>query len=149
MRRALPGRRWAAALLAAGLSGCLLPGGEPELSVRDETPPRVLSTQPDANGRVAKDGQLKITFSERMDPRSLAPGILLLSGDSPVAFSVSIPPSDVPDAVATDAPYAVWLTPAAPLRGDAPYTLVLRTLLADTAGNPLVEELRVGFFTQP
>ena len=133
--------------LLLALTGCLEPGGQ-GISYRDQDPPRVSQTDPAANGRVAKTGVIQITFSEPMDDRSLAPGIALLSGTQNVPLQVYLPPTNAPEPVLRG-PFTVTVQPTAPLAGDAPYTLVLKTLLADTAGNPLPEEVRVGFFTLP
>jgi hypothetical protein len=134
------------------LGGCLEPR-DPILGPEDTVAPQVVSTQPAANEPAfAKDGELEITFSESMDPRTLSPGIALQTGQDLLAVTVSIPvpTGNEDDANPTDIPYAVKIRPTSgALLGATPYELVLRTLLADTEGNPVATEVRVPFTTSP
>jgi len=135
-------------LVLLGFTGCLSPGGQ-GLSSRDQEAPRVAQTEPGPGSRLPREGALQITFSEPMDERSLAPGIALLFGNQEVPLEFFVPATRIPEPVLRG-PFTVTARPRdGKLQGDAPYTLVLRTLLTDTAGNPFSEEVRVSFFTLP
>jgi hypothetical protein len=142
-------RRLLIACAVLSLSGCLEPG-DPVLAVRDTDPPAVESTEPAANAEVAKDGSLRITFSELMDVRSLRPGIAVFSGRDEVALSITVPrTSDIEqDIERGDIPYTVTVSAASgAFSANTTYTLVLRTVLTDYEGNALPEEVRVLFRT--
>jgi hypothetical protein len=137
----------ACALLS--LSGCLEPG-DPLLGVRDTDPPEVESTEPEANGTIATDATLEITFSEFMDIRTLRPGIAVFSGRDEVPLRITVPaPSDGDEDVERgDIPYTVMVNAeAGSFSANTSYTLVLRTILTDYEGNALTEEVRVPFLT--
>ncbi len=137
----------ACALLS--LSACLDPG-DPLLGVRDTDPPEVESTNPEANGSIALDGTLEITFSEFMDIRTLRPGIAVFSGRDEVPLRISVPaPSDGDEDVERgDISYTVMVNAeAGTFEPSTSYTLVLRTILTDYEGNALTEEVRVPFLT--
>ncbi len=120
------------------LSACLEPD-RPHLAFRDTTPPTLIETDPAEGGLLDLEGALLLTFSEKMDPRSLVPGLWLLQGTQRLAVQVEIPPEDgLPDAVEqTDAPYGVRMRWLEPLQPATDYTVVLDSVLIDTEGNPL------------
>lgn len=134
------------------LSGCLEPKG-PGLGREDTGVPTITGTKPASNETAfAKDGELEVTFSEVMDPRTLAPGIAIQTTDTVLAVTVTIPtPSGIEDDPnPVDIPYTVRARPiSGALLAATKYDLVLRTLLADTEGNPLAQEIRVPFTTGP
>ncbi len=150
MRRFLLRRLWWVGLL--GCAACLEPG-EPFLAAADTDPPDVVSTEPGAGGTLGADGALHILFSERMEARTLRPGIAVFSGRAEVPLEVTVPAEpegedgyergDVPSTVTVRAASGSAFSP-----GTA-YTLVLRTLLTDTQGNALAQEVRVPFRTSP
>ncbi|WP_224362268.1 Ig-like domain-containing protein [Hyalangium versicolor] len=144
-------RRLLTACAFLSLAGCLDPG-DPVLGVRDVVPPEVSSTNPTANGSIASDGTLKITFSEFMDVRTLRPGIAVYSGRDEVPLRISVPaPTDGDEDVERgDISYTVEVNAESEsFTPNASFTLVLRTILTDYEGNPLVEEVRVPFRTGP
>ena len=142
-----------------GVLGCAacLESGEPFLAAADTDPPDVVSTEPGAGGTLGADGALHILFSERMEARTLRPGIAVFSGRAEVALEVTVPAEpkgedgsedgsergDVPSTV------TVRAAPGAAFAPGTAYTLVLRTLLTDTQGNALGQEVRVPFRTSP
>jgi hypothetical protein len=143
-------RRWSWGLLLVGCSACLEPG-EPFLATADTDPPDVVSTEPGPGGTVSATGTLQILFSERMEPRTLRPGIAVFLGRAEVPLTVQVPPEtdgdevergDVPSTITVSAESGAFSPGTA-------YTLVLRTLLTDTQGNPLAQEVRVPFRTEP
>lgn len=124
-----------ALLAAACLSGCLEPG-DPWLSARDLDPPEFLSVDPPEGSPIARTAEILVTFSERMDPASLRPGILLRVGERRHPVVIVYPVPDTPDAVEQqDRPWTVSVTPETPLWGDTVHHLVLQDVLTDTAGN--------------
>jgi hypothetical protein len=133
-------------------AGCLEPG-DPLLAVRDTDPPEVQSTKPQANGQIAPDEPLEITFSEFMDVRTLRPGIAVFSGRNEVPLTITVPePSEGDeDTERGDFPYVVTVRAASgAFTPNSPYTLVLRRMiLTDYEGNPFIEEERVPFRTGP
>jgi hypothetical protein len=134
-----------------GLTGCL-EVGDPLLAVRDTTPPTVQSTDPGANGTIAADGTLNITFSEFMDVRTLRPGIAVFAGRDEVPLRVTVPPSNGIDENVErgDSPYTVMVNAeSGSFTANSLFTLVLRTSLTDYEGNELIEEVRVPFSTGP
>jgi hypothetical protein len=145
-------RRLLTACAVLGLTGCL-EVGDPLLAVRDTTPPTVESTDPVANGTIASDGTLNITFSEFMDVRTLRPGIAVFSGREELPLHITVPAPTEPDEDVErgDIPYTVMVNAASgtPFTANALLTLVLRTSLTDYEGNALVEEVRVPFRTGP
>jgi hypothetical protein len=144
-------RRLLLACAALSLTGCLEPG-DPVLAVRDTDPPEVQSTEPAANGEVARDGTLRITFSERMDERTLRPGIAVFSGRDEVPLRILVPqtPDFERDIERGDVPYTVMVSAASGAFGaNTTYTLVLRDLLTDYEGNPLTEFSPIQFRTGP
>lgn len=131
------------------LSGCLDPG-DPLLGVRDTDPPEVSSTDPEANGTIASDGTVEVTFSEFMDVRTVRPGIAVFSGRDEVALLITVPtPSDGDEDIERgDLPYAVTVNAeGGTFTANTSFTLVLRTILTDYEGNALTEEVRVPFRT--
>jgi hypothetical protein len=142
-------RRLLIACAVLSLASCLEPG-DPILAVRDMDPPSVQSTEPGANAEVAKDGTLRITFSELMDERTLRPGIAVFLGRDEVPLRITVPqvPEFDRDVERGDVPYTVTVNAASGAFGaNTSYTLVLRTSLTDYEGNALPEEVRVLFRT--
>ncbi|WP_199243204.1 Ig-like domain-containing protein [Vitiosangium sp. GDMCC 1.1324] len=134
-----------------GCAGCLEPG-DPMLAARDTDPPEVVSTKPGAGGTVLVDGSLEVVFSESMDTRTLRPGIAVFEGRVELPLVLTVPPgSDVDDNVERgDVPYTVTVsTEPGVLKPGTAYTLVLRNSLTDFEGNPLRQEVRVPFRTEP
>jgi Bacterial Ig-like domain len=144
-------RRLLTACALLSLTGCLDPG-DPLLGVRDTNAPRVESTDPAANGQIATDGTLNITFSEYMDARTLRPGVAVFLGRDEVPLDITVPaPAEGDEDVERgDISYTVMVKAASnPFAANASYTLVLRTVLTDYEGNALAEEVRVPFRTGP
>ncbi len=149
-RRVLTG--CALALLAA--PGCL-DHGSPYLAFEDQERPRVLNTRPtrrDAGVEtIGKTTEIEVGFSEQMDPTSLKPGIVVLrrGEEVPLLFSVIEElPADGLDR--GDIPFSITAKPTTgSFAPNEPHTLVLRTLLTDTEGNPVDEEIRVNFQSGP
>ncbi len=129
-----------AGLCTFALAGCLEPG-EPHLQALDTVAPQLVETTPDAESLVDPEGEILVTFSERMEPRSLNAGLWLQAGNERLATRVEIPPEppDVPQSVAQQRPqpYTVRVKWDAPLASGAVVTLVLDTVLIDLAGNVL------------
>lgn len=144
-------RRLLTACAFLSLAGCLDPG-DPVLAVRDTDPPEVQSTEPAANAQIDSDGSLEITFSEYMDTRTLRPGIAVFSGrdEVPLTITVPAPTEGDEDVERGDLPYKVTVrATSGAFTANAPFTLVLRTILSDYEGNALTEEVRVPFRTGP
>lgn len=134
-----------------GCAACLEPG-EPFLSAADADPPDVVSTEPGAGGTLEAGGTLLILFSERMEARTLRPGIAVFEGRAEVPLEVLVPPEPEgqDDLERGDVPSTVTVRAGAgAFKPGTAYTLVLRTLLTDTQGNPLAQEVRVPFRTEP
>lgn len=154
MTRALP---FAAALV---LSACLEPGA-PYLSYEDQAPPALLQSRPARGGAtddiLKADEAVALVFSEELDVRSLRPGIsvrrdgkeveivVFAQGDGGVATNTY-------DFTGRDKPYAVgirrvngqlWDT------GRPAYIVRLNTLLIDTEGNALEEQIDLRFEASP
>jgi hypothetical protein len=132
-------------------AGCLAPG-DPLLAVRDTDPPELQSTKPLADGQIASDEALEITFSEFMDLRTLRPGIAVFSGRNEVPLTITVPepPEGEEDTECGDFPYVVTVrATSGAFTPNSAYTLVLRTILSDYEGNPFIEEVRVPFRTGP
>jgi hypothetical protein len=144
--------RWVLACAAVlGLSGCLEPE-DPLYPRRDTDPPEVSATEPTAGVTIARTGELRITFSERMDERTLRPGIAVFAGREEVALGLTVPPGreGEEDVERGDEPYTVTASAAeGSFEPNTSYTLVLRTSLTDFEGNALVDEVRVPFRTGP
>lgn len=148
------------ALLGAGAlasAACLDPG-DPVLAPLDTSSPRLVSTDPPEGGIIDRVQGIAVTFSERMDPRSLRPGLSLLQGPDRIAATVLRPadPADLPLAVQqTDEPYTVRVRGEQPLLPNTGYTLVFDPVLTDSEGNPLqapdggTESFALGFRTGP
>lgn len=143
--------RWAllGALALCG-PGCLVAGDSP-LPQRDKSPPAIRETLPPDLGQIARSQPIRIIFSEPMDPRSIRPGINLYLGRDPVPLNLEIPPPGLdPDPVAIAQPWEVTGSSTGGLLApDSTYTLFLRTVLTDTAGNPIEREEKITFFTLP
>lgn len=122
---------------AAAASGCLVPG-DPLLAVRDEDPPEFLAVEPLGDAPISLTQRFLVTFSERMDPESLRPGILLRQGERRHPLQIVRPRHESPDAAEqADLPYTVLVRPETELQPGTLYRLVLTDVLTDTAGNPL------------
>jgi hypothetical protein len=144
-------RRLLTACAFLSLVGCLEPG-DPLLAVRDTDPPEIQSTDPAPNAEIASDGTLEITFSESMDVRTLRPGIAVFTGrdEVPLRITVPAPQAGEEDVERGDFAYRVQVNAdAGALTPNASHTLVLRTILTDYEGNPLIEEVRIPFRTGP
>jgi len=143
-------RRLLTACAVLSLAGCLSPE-DSVLDVRDTDPPEVQSTDPIANGEIASDGSLEVTFSEFMDVRTLRPGIAVFSAgreELPLTITVPAPLEGEEDSERGDVPYAVTVNAASgAFTANSSYTLVLRTILTDYEGNALTEEVRIPFRT--
>lgn len=139
-------------LLLVGLLGCAacLDPGEPFLAERDTDPPDVLSTDPSAGGTLLAGDSLEVLFSETMDERTLRPGIAVFEGRVEVPLKLTVPADRDDNVEHGDVPYAVTVrAEAGAFEPGTAYTLVLRTSLTDSEGNPLTQELRVPFRTAP
>ena len=128
--------------------GCLEPG-RPYLNEKDSVPPSVVKVVPERGQSVTKDTTIEITFTEAMDLRSLRPGIGLLRGPAEVETTMRISgPGPVPEDIEqSDVPFRVQVIPRYPdgdagvLIGGVQYTIELRTLLTDSEGNRLSDDL--------
>lgn len=139
-------------LLLVGLLGCAacLEPGDPFLAARDTDPPDVVSTEPSAGGTLPVGGSLEVLFSEAMDARTLRPGIAVFQGRVEVPLRLTVPADRDEDVERGDVPYPVTVSPeAGAFEPGTAYTLVLRTSLTDSEGNPLTQEVRVPFRTAP
>ena len=146
----MPVRRRALVLL--GLSSCLDPGGS--LYDRADTdPPRVLfeNMKPRILGgdagvpTVAAGGTLELSFSEPMDPDSLRPGIVIRINPArnEIPLLLQAPPTVTGE-------YVVRISSAEGTFVSGVYTMQLRTLLIDVAGNPIADGPELtGFFRVP
>ena len=84
--------RWLLACVGVlGLAGCLEPE-DPLYPRRDTDPPEVSATEPAAGVTIGRTAELRITFSERMDERTLRPGIAVFAGREEVALGLTVPP---------------------------------------------------------
>jgi hypothetical protein len=148
MRRLLLLGQWMGLL---GCAACLVPDESP-LALADIKPPQVVSTEPAAGGTVSAESRLRVVFSEGMDTRTLRPGIAVFEGQAEVGLDVLVPAGteEQGDIERGDVQFPVLLgARSGAFKRDTPYTLVLRTLLTDSQGNALTQELRVPFRTQP
>ena len=125
---------------AAALFGACLEPGNPYLAERDNHPPSFVSTDPPPGGTFDKDGAILVTFSERMDSRSVRPGIWLMQGQDRVPTHIELPPSNgIPEGTEQqELPFTVSVSGEQPLDGNTDYVLVLDSVLIDTAGNQLL-----------
>ncbi len=128
--------------------GCLDPRSG-VTAFKDTVAPSVVQTSPAAGQTIPRNATISVTFSESMDPRSVATGIGVVRGSTEVPLIITLPAIDPTEsAQVMDSAYTVMVKPASgTLDGSAAYTLVLRTLLTDLAGNPLPQEVRISFFT--
>jgi hypothetical protein len=139
-------------LLLVGLLGCAacLEPGEPFLAARDTDPPDVVSTEPSAGGTLPVGGSLEVLFSEAMDERTLRPGIAVFEGRVEVPLRLTVPADRDENVERGDVPYTVTVSAeAGAFEPGTAYTLVLRSSLTDSEGNPLTQEVRVPFRTAP
>ena len=137
-------------LLAA--SACLEPGAS--LYQRgDVEQPRVLfeNMQPrilggDAGVPIVQAGQtIELSFSEPMDPDSLRPGIVIRINPerNEIPLLIQAPPT-------TTGEYVVRIASGEGTFVSGVYTMQLRTLLIDVAGNPIEDGPELtGFFRVP
>jgi len=82
----------------------------------------------------------------------LRPGIAVFEGRAEVPLEVLVPaePEGQDDLERGDVPSTVTVRASAgAFTPGTAYTLVLRTLLTDTQGNPLAQEVRVPFRSEP
>jgi hypothetical protein len=102
----------------------------------DTVPPALLSSSPsDGQSGVAATTQIRLTFSESLDPATVvASAFTLQSGSDP---AVAVTPA-LAGAVAT-------LTPAPPLADSKSYALTIAATLADLAGNTLAAPVTIHF----
>ncbi|MGA9520552.1 MAG: Ig-like domain-containing protein [Myxococcaceae bacterium] len=128
----------AVAVVSAGASGCLEPAA-PLLEFRDTKPPMFVEVDPAADSVLSTTPEIRVTFSEPMDERTVRPGILLLQDNTGVPVVVTVPEDNrIPDAVEqVEIPWTVLIVPEAPLPAGASFRLVLDSVLTDTEGNPL------------
>jgi hypothetical protein len=143
--------------LLAGMCvlGCLEPRA-PYLTRMDTQPPTVTQSAPvpltGATGPVPRNEPFTVTFSEKMDSRSLIGGIQLFRVNAPVelVYTLPLPGPTEDDIDVGDVPYVVGFTPAlGQLDANLRHTLVYSTILTDTEGNPLQQEIRLTFTTAP
>jgi len=141
-----------AVLVLIALSACLEPGvslyeradTEPPFVVYDLMVPRILG--PDAGSfsvNIAGGSVITLPFSEPMDEGSLRPGIVIRDAymGNEIPLVIQVPPKPAPT------PYFVRLSSAEMTFKSGTYSLGLRTLLIDTAGNPIVAGPELtGFF---
>jgi streptogramin lyase/methionine-rich copper-binding protein CopC len=105
----------------------------------DTVPPTVVATVP-ANGAVSApaDKPITITFSEPLDPRTVTDAAISLvnwSGGAVVAYD--------------QASKTVTLTPGAKLWYNTTYTVIVRPVLTDLAGNVMAAPYTWSFTTAP
>jgi hypothetical protein len=113
------------AFVALGLALALVScGDDPVSDNKDKTPPTVTSTLPaDGDSTVSPGSQIRVTFSEAMDPASMIASTLVL--DPPVAGTVGY------------ANRILTLTPSGALDTNVAYLATVTTAAKDTAGNAL------------
>lgn len=144
MRRAL--------LLLVALSACLDTGGS-LYDRNDTTAPRVMfaDMKPrilggDAGVPIVQAGQtIELPFSETMDQDSLRPGIVIRINPerNEIPLLIQAPPPGT-------TPYTVRIASAENTFVSGVYTMQLRTLLIDLAGNPIDDGPELtGFFRVP
>jgi hypothetical protein len=131
---------------AAALPACLSLGNSP-ISALDETPPTLLRLVPELREPgdagvldIPVAGQLQIVFSEEMDPDSLRAGIAVRNKGLEIPLNI-IAPEAGPNP--SDADREETVTIAAAGTQGFPIgvsRLVLKTLLIDKQGNPIVLE---------
>lgn len=141
-----------AALILLALSACLEPGVslydradtvQPKV-LFDLMKPRILG--PDAGVPLVQAGQtIELVFSEEMDPDSLRPGIVVRinpeRNEIPLLIQAPPPGKGV---------YTVRIASAENTFISGVYTMQLRTLLIDVAGNSIPEGPELtGFFRVP
>jgi hypothetical protein len=133
-------------------SACLEPGAA-LYDRKDIDPPRVLfeNMKPrilggDAGVPIVQAGQtIELSFSEPMDPDSLRPGIVIRINPerNEIPLLIQAPPT-----VAGE--YVVRIASAEGTYISGVYTMQLRTLLIDVAGNPIADGPELtGFFRVP
>jgi hypothetical protein len=137
-------------------SGCLEPG-KPYLSYEDQAPPTLVSSRPTRGTTV--DDLLKanepvtLVFSEELDVRSLRPGISVRRGGQEVDIVVFAQgdggvATNTYDFTGRDKPYSVGVKRANGLNwevGTPSYIVRLNTLLIDTEGNAIEEQIDLRF----
>ena len=142
-----------AALLLLAASACLEPGGSlydrndliPPAVLFDQMDPKILGG--DAGVPIVMGGQsIKLPFSEAMDMDSLRPGIVIRINPerNEIPLTIQAPP---PGSGGT---YTVRISSAEGTYRSGVYTMQLRTLLIDVAGNPIADGPELtGFFRVP
>jgi hypothetical protein len=141
-----------AALVLVAVSACLEPGTSlyeradvdaPQV-LFDLMKPRILGG--DAGVPIVQAGQtIELPFNEPMDPGSLRPGIVVRINPerNEIPLLIQAPP---PGTV----PYTVRIASAEGTYISGVYTMQLRTLLIDAAGNPINDGPELtGFFRVP
>jgi Tol biopolymer transport system component len=112
------------------------------LTVPPDRPPLVVRTDP-PKGRtdVAFAARPVVIFSEPMDPSTVTPAsVQLIRDGTAVAATVGVVP---------ESPFTARLVPDEPLEPSTSYELVVTAAVRDLQGDPLEEEVRVSFVTQP
>ncbi|MCL0092977.1 Ig-like domain-containing protein [Dehalococcoidia bacterium] len=116
----------------------VLPGG---FTVRDVTPPAVVSTLPEAGARhVPVDIKISVTFSEDMDAATINTATFTLMADGTrIAGRVTYDP----------ATRTATFIPHENLAHDTVYTATITTGARDLVGNGLAQEFSWSFTTRP
>lgn len=145
-----------ALLLLVITPGCLEPA-KPYLAYEDQVPPTLVQSRPTRGATV--DDLLKanepvtLVFSEELDVRSLRPGISVRRGGVELDIEVFAQgdggvAANTYDFTGRDKPYSVGVKRVNGLRWDVgtpSYTVRLNTLLIDTEGNALEEQIDLRF----
>lgn len=146
------------ALIALVFVACLDPD-KPYLAKEDEVAPTVVRSKP-AIGTVTDivnpSDPLVVVFSEEMDVRSLRPGISVRRDNADIEIDVfaqgdgGVATNSEADFTGQDRPYSVAVrrTGGALWETTGSYILRLNTLLIDTEGNPLAQQIDIRFQAQ-
>ena len=137
------------------LAACLDPE-KPYLSVEDGAPPVLMQSRPARGGAILDilpaNDPLALVFSEELEVRSLRPGISVRKDNKDVDITVFAQgdggtATNTYDFTGRDKPYAVGIRRSNGLLWETTgtYTLRLNTLLIDTEGNALEEEIDIRF----
>lgn len=154
-------KRLVLALGAVVLAASCLEPEKPYLSFEDQAPPALIQSRPARNTSsddiLKADEAVALVFSEELDVRSLRPGIsvrrdgkdvdviVFAQGDGGTAFNTY-------DFTGRDKPYAVGIRRINGLQwetGRPAYIVRLNTLLIDTEGNALPEQIDLRFEATP
>ncbi len=135
---ALPLAEGANTIVARAFDGAGNSGTASIQVTADTVPPAVAAIVPaDGTTGVPASAQLKVRFSEKVDPATLATGITLAAAGQPLAVTVQ-PETDGS---------SVLVVPAGGLRPDTQHRLEVTAAVSDMAGHPLAAGTSATFTT--